>query len=291
MKTVLVTSSTGLTGHTVVRNLACNGARVRAMIHSEKHKARMLSLGAAETVTASIDSPDDLKRAMNGVDTVFYICPTAHPAEGEIGATAIDIACRQGVRRFVYQSVHNSIEPTLIHHRQKLMVEQHLLESALAYTILRPAAFMQNLLSDLSQIRERHCFTQRFYTGLDTDNRINLIDADDYGEIAAKITLDDEFIYAQFDLCGPHNLSAKDMIHALSKAIGSEISLSYISDEDFMKIAMSHKMPAHTLEVLLTMFRAYNRFGFAGNPSEATLLLGRKPTDFMTFVNRALAAV
>lgn len=285
---ILVTSSTGLTGRAVVRHLAQKGACVRAMIHSERHAADMLAIGAAETVTASIDNADDMKAAMEGIDAVFYICPTAHPREGEIGIMAIDIASRQGVKRFVYQSVHNSIEPGLIHHRQKLMVEQHLLESGLNYAILRPAAFMQNMLTDIGQIKESHIFAQRFYTGPDAPNRINLIDADDYGEIAALVTTDDAYAYAQLDLCGPRNLSARDMLDALSAAVGADITLRYISDDDFIRTAESRGMPRHTLDVLLTMFRSYNDYGFPGNPCVSGLVLGRPLNDFVSFVSEAM---
>ncbi len=152
---ILVTSSTGMTGRAVVKALNDTGAFVRAMIHSDRHNSEMVSLGASETAVASIESEADMKKAMEGMDAVFYICPTAHPEEGKIGCMAVDIAEQLGIKRFVYQSVHNSIEPELPHHRQKLMVEQHLLESGLNYSILRPAAFMQNILLSAGIIREK----------------------------------------------------------------------------------------------------------------------------------------
>lgn len=155
---VLVTSSTGLTGRAIVKELADRGVSVRAMVHSATRVDDMLSLGAAETVVASIENEADLERAMTGVDAVFYICPTAHPEEGAIGCMAIDVAERLGIPRFIYQSVHNSIEPELPHHRQKLMVEQYLLASGLNYSILRPAAFMQNVLTASGLLLEKHIF-------------------------------------------------------------------------------------------------------------------------------------
>lgn len=285
---VLVTSSTGITGRAVVSHLAKHGVSVRAMIHSDSKASDMLALGADETITASIECNEDLHRAMDGIDAVFYICPTAHPQEGEIGCMAVDIAAELGIRNFVYQSVHNSIEPGLIHHRQKLMVERKLLESNLRYTILRPAAFMQNILPNLKDIVENHKFSQRFYQNVEASNRINLIDAEDYGEIAAKVTLDSSNDYAQFDLCGPQNLSAKDMLDIFKEAVGHEIELRYIADKDFISMAESRGMSQYSIEVLLAMFHSYNSYGFPGNPYESTSLLGRSPHDFKTFVFKYL---
>lgn len=285
---VLVTSSTGLTGRAVVSHLAKHGVSVRAMIHSDSKASDMYASGADETVTASIESREDLFRAMDGVNAVFYICPTAHPREGEIGCMAIDIAAESGVRKFVYQSVHNSIEPGLIHHRQKLMVERKLLESSLRYIILRPAAFMQNMIPNLKDIMENHQFSQRFYQNVEALNRINLIDVADYGEIAAKVTLDSSYDYAQLDLCGPQNLSAKDMMDIFKEAVGNEIELRYIADKDFISIAESRGMSQYSVEVLLAMFHSYNRYGFLGNPCDSSTLLGRAPRDFKTFVLKYL---
>lgn len=288
MKKILVTSSTGITGRAVVRHLAESGAHVRAMIHSARHASGMMDLGASETMVASVDDAADMRRAMADIDAVFYICPTAHPQEGEIGVMAADIAVEKGIHRFVYQSVHNSIEPGLIHHRQKLMIEQHLLESGLEYTILRPAAFMQNILANIGQIMDQHMFAQRFFTVPTATNRINLIDVEDYAEIASKVTLDDSFAYAQLDLCGPRNLSAQDMLESLSHVAGAEVSLRYITDDEFIRMSESRNMPRHTLDVLLAMFRSYNRYGFLGNPYETSSLLGRSPQDFDSFLTKAV---
>lgn len=285
---VLVTSSTGLTGRAVVQRLSADGAEVRAMVHSETRSGDMMRLGASETVVASIEDADSLARAMKGVDAVFYICPTAHPREGELGCMAADTAVSNGVTRFVYQSVLNSIEPELIHHRQKLMVEQHLLESPLRYTILRPAAFMQNLLASADELKEHHVFTQRFYTGPNTTNLINLIDADDYAAIASRVTLGDSFDYGCYDLAGPKNLSAADMLSAMSEAAGTEVTLRYIPDDDFIRMSEGRGMAPHTLSVLLAMFRSYNRHGFRGNPTTSRHLLGHTLTGLDTFLHRII---
>lgn len=286
---ILVTSSTGMTGRAVVKALNDTGAFVRAMIHSDRHNSEMVSIGASETVVASIENEADIKKAMEGMDAVFYICPMAHPEEGKIGCMAADIAEHAGIKRFVYQSIYNSIEPELPHHRQKLMVEQHLLESDLNYSILRPAAFMQNILLSALTIRERNIFGQRFFTSIDSTNRISLIDVDDYATIAAKIATGEGFDYGCFDLCGPDNLSAVDMLTAISDARRTPIALKYTTDEEFIAMAKTHKMPENTLNTLLAMFHAYNQFGFKGNSLVSETLLGHTLKKFKTFVAEQLS--
>lgn len=282
---VLVTSATGLTGRSVVKELADRGVCVRAMVHSEARINEMQALGASQTVIASIENETDLERAMTGMEAVFYICPTAHPEEGNIGRMAVDIAERIGIPRFIYQSVHNSIEPDLPHHRQKLMVEQHLLESKLNYSILRPAAFMQNILTSMGLLSKQHIFTQRFFTSIESCNRINLIDVADYARVVAEVVTEHKYDFGCFDLCGPENLSAKDMVHIMEEVIGQKVSLRYITDDEFIEMSRQRKMAESTLSTLLAMFRAYNRYGFKGNSLTTEFLLGRKPSDFREFLH------
>lgn len=285
---ILVTSSTGLTGKAIVKRLSTDGAKVRAMIHSASRHDNMIALGAAETVIATIENQEDLRRAMTGMDAVVYICPTAHPKEAEIGKIAIDTASELGIKRFIYQSVLNSIEPQLPHHRQKLQVEQYLLESHLNYSILRPAAFMQNILTAVDSLLKDHIFIQKFFTDIESSNLINLIDINDYASIVSIITHNMKYSYGSYDLSGPQNLSAKDMVTAMSSVVGAEIKLHFITDNEFIEISDRQKVPETKLRTLLAMFQSYNRFGFKGNPIVSQTLLGKKLTDFQTYLTHQL---
>ncbi|MDE6768506.1 MAG: NAD(P)H-binding protein, partial [Muribaculaceae bacterium] len=65
---ILVTSSTGMTGKSVVKAMASKGIEVRAMVHNDKKSDEMLCLGASETYTGNVASYNDLLSAMKGMD-------------------------------------------------------------------------------------------------------------------------------------------------------------------------------------------------------------------------------
>ena len=217
---ILVTSSTGLTGKAVVKALASKSIEVRAMIHSDIKADEMLSLGASETIVGDIASYDDLLSAMRGMDTVYYICPTAREDEAEIGKMAIKAAKETGIKRFMYQSVLHSIEPELPHHRQKHEIERVLVNSGLIYTIVQPAPFMQNILNAKEALVNSKVFVQKFFTRTDSVNRINLIDVGDFGSCVAEIALGTWYHFATLELCGSQNLSASEMLLEMEKVIG-----------------------------------------------------------------------
>lgn len=285
---ILVTSSTGLTGKAVVKALASKGVEVRAMVHSIQKSDEMLRLGASEIITGDIASYCDLLSAMKGADIIYYICPTAREDEAQIGKLAIRAAKETGINRFVYQSVLHSIEPELPHHRQKLAVEQALIDSGLIYSIVQPAPFMQNILNAKDALMHNKIFVQKFFVSQDSSNRINLIDVDDFGECVAEIALDDCYKYSTLELCGPENLTVSKMISSIETILNSKIGLKYISDDELRKSMSDRKATEYSVDTLLRMFRHYNEGDFCGSAFIAAAILKRIPTTFIEFLNKEL---
>lgn len=285
---ILVTSSTGLTGKAVVMAMASKDIKVRAMLHSDKKRDEMLGLDASETVVGDIASYEDLLLAMRGMDAVYYICPTAREDEAEIGKMAMEAAKEAGINRFIYQSVLHSIEPELPHHGQKLEVERVLVDSGLIYTIVQPAPFMQNILNAKETLLNHKVFVQKFFTGRDSANRINLIDVNDFGNCVAAIALDKRFQYSTLELCGPQNLSASEMLLDMEEVVRQEIKLKYISDSEIRKSMSERNAPEYSIETLLKMFHHYNNGDFCGSPFITTAILKRAPTTFAEFLKREL---
>ncbi|MFN8458488.1 MAG: NmrA family NAD(P)-binding protein [Anaerolineae bacterium] len=72
--------------------------------------------------------------------------PQHAPDEVAIGRAAIAVAKAAGGPRSVYHSVLHPHTEKMPHHWHKLRVEELLFESGLEWTILQPAAYMQNVL-------------------------------------------------------------------------------------------------------------------------------------------------
>lgn len=285
---VLVTSSTGLTGKAVVKALASKNLNVCAMVHTSNRSDEMLRSGAGDVFVGDIASYGDMIHAMKGMDTVYYICPTAREDEAEIGKMAIRAAKEVGVRRIVYQSVLHSLEPSLPHHRQKLDVERALIDSGLCYSIVQPAPFMQNILNAKDALLHDHVFVQKFFTSLDSANRINIIDAADFGMCVAEIISGSRFEYATLELCGPENLSVSAMLAAMQRVLDQEIRLKFITDEELKAAMSARNAPAYSIDTLLRMFRHYNSGDFCGSDFVATTILQKHPNTFVEFLKREL---
>ncbi len=115
----LVTGASGHIGAALVRLLLERGVRVRALVHAD---ARALADLDVETVAGDVRSPEDMRRAADGIDTCVHLAarisivgdPDGQVREVNVDGTRVVVdACRSaGVRRLVHcSSVHAFVPP------------------------------------------------------------------------------------------------------------------------------------------------------------------------------------
>ena len=68
----LITGATGAIGSALVRQLAAEGEEVRAFVRNSDKFHRLLPDVPAEVVVGDALNPDDVRRALEGVDVVFH---------------------------------------------------------------------------------------------------------------------------------------------------------------------------------------------------------------------------
>lgn len=270
---ILVTAANGIVGTAVCSQLIKNGETVRALVHKKEYSDKLSELGVKEICVGDMLSKDDLKTDMDGVDAVFHICSAANENEYEIGKNVIDTATECGDIYFVYHSVLHSILPDLPRHAQKLKIEQYLIASGLDYTILQPAVFMQNLMTDIGSLSHGGPLLQKFYVGNDT--KMCFLNVADYAE-AVGVVFKNHLIGATLELCGQSNVSLDDLTSAFQNQFGREMTLKFITDDEFLK-AQKLNPESYKARTMLKMFEHYNKHGFPGNSSILTELIGCEP--------------
>lgn len=107
--------------------------------------AAALEVRGATAVALGRDAWPDLTAAMAGCASAYLIAPNFHPDEPGYVAAAL-AACRAaGVERVVYHSVAAPYAPAMPHHLGKAAAEDLVRRSGLAWTILQPGVYLQNL--------------------------------------------------------------------------------------------------------------------------------------------------
>ncbi len=152
---ILVTGAAGKTGQVIIRALAARKQNVRALVRREHQIAEVQAIGAVEAVVGDMRDQSVLSQAAEGTRALYHICPNVHPDEIAIGDAIIAAAMSAGVQYFVFHSVLRPQIESMPHHWKKMRVEEALFESGLAFTILQPASYMQNVISIWDGIVDR----------------------------------------------------------------------------------------------------------------------------------------
>lgn len=293
---ILVTGAGGKTGRAVIRALLgrqrpvrerpVRERRLRALVHRETQRSELESMGVADVTVGDLRSAEDVRRALREVHAVYLICPNMCPDEEEMAATMIAEGRTSGLQHLVYHSVlHPQIE-AMPHHGWKLRVEERLCEAGLPFTVLQPAAYMQNLLASCNALTEGGIYSIPYAAS----TRLSWVDLADVAEVAAKVLTETGHHGATYQLVGTEGSSQTEVAAVLSHGLSKRISLETLSPAAWEQRARAAGLQDDlAIRTLMSMFAYYEQHGFCGNPGVLTWLLGRRPTTLQGFIERVLA--
>jgi uncharacterized protein YbjT (DUF2867 family) len=201
--TVMVTGATGRQGGAVARHLLEAGIGVRALVRDpQTPHARALADRGIKMVQGDLEDRDSIQRALEGAYGVFSMQNYFQAGyDGEIlqGTNLADLAKTAGIEHFLYSSVGSAYRNTGVSHFEtKWLIEQHIRNLDLPYTILRPVFFMHNW----EGMRER-IFEGVFEGPLDPGKPLQQLAVDDLGGFAAMAFADPErWVGREVDLAG-----------------------------------------------------------------------------------------
>lgn len=181
---ILVLGATGQQGGAAARHLLAGGWKVRALVRDlSKDSAQELKRQGAEIVQGDLNHLASLRTAMEGAYGVFSVLPATVEVEERQGKAAADVAKEAGVSHVVYSSVGGAErESGIPHFESKWHVENYLRERRLPVTILRPAFFMENYRSIVSEEADH---TLSIKMALRPETPLQMIAVDDIGAFAA----------------------------------------------------------------------------------------------------------
>ncbi len=228
-KIIAVTGATGLQGGAVARKLLEDGWKVRAMTRDpNKPAAQELAAQGAEIVPGDMDAPVELDAAFRGAYGVFSVQNfwiRGVGFEGEIrqGKNVADAAKAAGVQHLVYSSVGAAQRGAgQKHFESKWIIEQYIHSLGIPYTILRPAAFMENYNRSKPQILNG-TYVGR---GLRPEKGVQNIAVEDIAVFAAlAFENPKEYVGKTIELSGDE-LTESQIAETFAKVIGRPVKLA-----------------------------------------------------------------
>lgn len=242
---ILVTGATGTVGREVVRGLPPD-APVRLLT---RDPARVtVSTPSAGTVAGDYADPGSLRRALRGVRRAFLV--TSRVA-GDDDAVFLRAAREEGVEQVVKLSaaaVADEGADDLITRWQRTN-EALLRDSGMAWTLLRPRAFMSNCLSWAPSVRSRGVVSALYGTSVNS-----CVDPRDIAAVAVRALTEDGHEGRVYTLTGPRAISAVEQTEQLGRVLGRPLRFEELTEEQ-ARAHLSRRHPKELVEALLSSAR------------------------------------
>ena len=225
----------------------------------------------ADVVAADLRDAAAVQPVLAGAEALYLIWPNFDPGEAA-GVTALLAAARgAGVGRVVYHSVLRPQARAMPHHAAKDRVEEALDTSGLAWRVLQPCAYADNLDGQLTDVAATGLFRSPW--GLVTAQ--SLVDVRDVADAAVVLLTEDGLDGGTFEAVGPERLTAPRIAELMARRLGREVTaVDALPDGP---VPPETDYAAHCSR---RMFDHYRAHGFTGSPRVLEALLGRPARTF-----------
>ncbi len=235
---LLVAGATGMVGGEVCRLLRKEGKPVRALVRatSKPEKVEALRALGCELVTGDLRDAASLAHACAGAGAVVSTVsamPFSWDPAGNTVATVdydgqrrlIDAAAAAGVRRFTLVTFSGHIDRPFPLRDAKRAAEQHLRESGVPFTILRPSFFSEVWLSPAVGFDAAGGHVTIYGDGF---NRISWISYLDVARLVVAALESASTVNQTLELGGPEALSPLEIVRIFEAIGGRHLQVTHV---------------------------------------------------------------
>lgn len=231
----LIVGATGLVGGEICRRLAAEKKPVRALVRPTGDASRIDGLRAAgaELAAGDLKDPASIQAACAGATAVVSTASSVlsrQPGDTIDGVDRVgqlqlvEAAASAGVKHFVYVSFPPMAEDFALQ-RAKREVEQALMASGMAYTVLRPTFFMEIWLSPALGFDAAARRARIYGAG---ENPISWISFPNVAEFAVRSLETAAARNATFTLGGPEALTPLQVVRIFEELGGTTFTVEHV---------------------------------------------------------------
>jgi uncharacterized protein YbjT (DUF2867 family) len=307
-KVLLVFGATGKQGGSVVKSILADSNaselfRICGVTRdTSKPAAQALEAKGVETVAASLDDAESLKKAMQGAYAVYamtnYWESLDEKKEYQQGVNVVDAAKESGVQHLIISTLKNVTKltdgkfPHVYHFDSKAKIADYAREVGVPMTEFMPGFYMDNLVSNIRKGEDGHW---GYYAPYSKSTPIPLFDTDkDTGLFVKAILLNREKTLGRAVLGATDYYTPTQIVESFAKAkpeAGKGLTFTQVPADVFKGNLAKAGMPDFVQEELLENMMFMEPYGYYGGEKLdfSHSLLDKPPTTFEEFVRSAPA--
>jgi len=239
MAKILVTCAMGNISSQVVATLRDKGGDTRAGVRDVAAAQSLGRLGA-EVVQCDLSSPESLKSAMKGVETLFLLSPFEEDLVTDV-KLAVTAAKAAGVK-FILRSSGMGADPNspLPVAAQHGKCEAIVKESGIPWAVIQPAFFQDNFLN----FAKHTIAAQGTFYGASGTGKTAYVSTRDIAAVAAQILLSpNKYKGMTLFVTGPDAISDDEAAAILAKSLGKPVTFTRLTGEQFKQGALQQGVP------------------------------------------------
>ncbi len=278
---ILVVGATGMVGTHLVAKLEARGMAVRAGTRGTASDAQGLGTLPGTRTTRTLfdfERPQTFGPALERVDRVFLMGRPGEQPEARSTRTFIDEMKRRGIQHVVNLSTMGADLPSVAPALRA--VEQHLEDSGLPFTHLRPNLMMQMFSSGPLLTSIKTANTLPIPAGL---GRISFVDARDVAAAAEAALIELKHVNQTYTLTGREALDHTEVALHIERASGHKVQSTGVDEGKVRLMLLSQGASQEQVERLFDAYSVVRPGSSASVCATLQTLLGRPPTAFDQF--------
>ena len=275
---ILITGATGKTGSATAKSLGEKGETFRALIRNEEKKEGLESLGG-EVVIGSIENTEVVNQSMQGVKTLLVLLPNSE-SQLALEKQLVDSAKQAGVERIVkMSSIEATPDATSPIPKLHLESEEYIKQSGLAWTMIKPNFYMQNLLASAGTIKEQG----KIFLPMG-DGKTGMIDTTDVGKVLAKVLSEDGHESMNHEITGPEILSFYEVAEIFSEVLGKQVDYVDVPIDAYKETLGQFLTNQWHLDAVIDLFKGIAEGGIEDKTDTFNELMGETPKSLSQFL-------
>jgi uncharacterized protein YbjT (DUF2867 family) len=281
---ILVIGATGTNGRVVIERLLAAKQPVRALVR-DRSKAIDIGKGQIELVQGDLDQPASLDAALAGVERAFFVAAVDQRYARWFG-NFLAAARRAGTSHIVkFSGMGARVDSPSELMRQHGETDQALADSGVAFTILRPNSFYQNMFWSAESIKSQGAF----YLPMG-NARQSFVDVRDIASVAAAVLTHKGHEGKTYEITGPDSLSYQEVADTLTAVLGKPIRYIDVPPEAALESMLKSGMPDWNARAVSDLYATFAAGLAARTTDTVEQITGTRPISFEQFAREHAAA-